>query len=463
MIPRALLTALALLLALAVPAQASKSQVVTFEAPRDLLDAAARPAALAELESLGVRALRLQLRWRDVAPDPISRVKPKFDATDPSAYAWGEYDAVLDAARERGWHVLLTIATPAPRWATNGAKDHTYRPSPNEFRMFVQAVARHTGDRVAQFSVLNEPNHPQFLTPQYSAKGRPLSPRIYRTLYAAALRGLDRGGQSAKPVLMGETAPVGTGKVVAPLTFLRGVLCLDSKYRRDRSCKRLRVDGWAHHAYTTRQGPFHVPSSKNAVTIGVLSRLTRALDRAARAGAIGRRLPVHLTEFGIQSEPDPNTGVSFARQEEYRAISERIAWSNPRVQTFSQYLLRDDNARDGVPRIARYSGFESGLRTASGRPKPALQGFRLPLVAKKGRKSVALWGLVRPGAGASHAVTVEFLGNGAKSWRKLATVVTGKDGYWKKTTKLRKGRRYRVRWTAPDGTEFVGATVRMYS
>jgi hypothetical protein len=153
--------------------------------------------------------------------------------------------------------------------------------------------------------------------------------------------------------------------------------------------------------------------------------------------------------------------VSFTRQEEYRAISERIAWNNPRVHSFSQYLLRDDAPLDNVPRIARYSGFESGLRTASGRPKPALQGFRLPLVARRGRTSVSLWGLVRPASG-SHPVTVEYLGNGAKSWRKLATVVTGRDGYWKKTTKLRKGRRYRVSWTAPDGTVYVGAAVRMY-
>lgn len=461
---RTFLTPLLLLFALlacAPAAHASKSQVVTFEAPRDLLDPAARPGALAELESLGVRALRVQLRWKDVAPSPDARVKPDFDETDPGSYAWGEYEELLDAAKERGWSVLLTIATPAPRWATSGARNYVYRPSPNGFRKFVQAVATRLGDRVNQYSILNEPNHPQFLAPQYSPKGVPLSPRVYRNLYAAALRGLERGGEADKPVLMGETAPVGTGKVVAPITFMRGALCLDSKYRRNKRCKKLRVDGWAHHAYTTRQGPFHVPASKNNVTIGVLHRLTKALDRAARAGAVAKRLPVHLTEFGIQSEPDPNTGVSFARQAEYRAISERIAWGNSRVKSFSQYLLRDDAPVDNVPRIARYSGFESGLKTASGRSKPSLLDFRLPLVAKRGKKSVALWGLVRPAAGSS-PVTIEFLGNGAKSWHKLGTVVTGKDGYWKKTTRLRKGRRYRVKWTAPDGSVYLGARVRMY-
>ena len=57
----------------------------------------------------------------------------------------------------------------------------------------------------------------------------------------------------------------------------------------------------------------------------MLSRLTTALDRAGRTGAIPQRLPVWLTEFGIQSVPDPAFGVSFLRQAEYRAISERIA------------------------------------------------------------------------------------------------------------------------------------------
>ena len=88
------------------------------------------------------------------------------------------------------------------------------------------------------------------------------------------------------------------------------------------------------------------------MTIGVLSRLTRALDRATRAGAFTRRskMPLWLTEFGIQSTPDRYFGVSLAKQVEYRAIAERMAWSNPRVRAFSQYLLRDDRPIEGETR-----------------------------------------------------------------------------------------------------------------
>ena len=452
-------TVLAALLA-AVPAHARPSQEVTFEAPRDLLVDSKRDAAFTELGSLGVRALRVVLYWKDVAPEPDSRVEPKFDETDPGGYDWSKYQPVLDGAKQRGWKVQLTISGPVPRWATNGARDNVTRPSPNRFRKFVTAVAKHFGDQVTRWSIWNEPNHPDFLGPQFDARHRPASPKVYRGLYAAALRGLQDAGD-AKPVLMGETAPVGTGKVVAPLTFLRGALCLSNAYKKQGKCQNLRVDGYAHHAYTTRKGPFFRPPSPNSVTIGVLGRLTSALDKAAAAGVLAKKLPVYLTEFGIQSTPDPQYGVSFQQQAEYRSYSERIAYYNSRVAAFSQYLLTDDEPIKGVPAIARYGGFESGLRTSTGKVKPALAGFRLPLVAKRHGGRIALWGIVRPATGAAKAVVQQRDGGG--SWRTLATVTTNARGAWTRTASDHKGREWRVRWTAPDGTTYTAPPTRAYS
>ena len=187
------------------------------------------------------------------------------------------------------------------------------------------------------------------------------------------------------------------------------------------------------------------------------------LDRAARAGAIGKRLPIHLTEFGIQSEPDPVNGVSFQRQEEYRSISERIAWTNPRVAR-SPSTCCATTTRSAAFRASRATAASSpGCKTASGKPKAALSGFRLPLVARRGKRSgVTLWGLVRPGAGGGRTATVEYSFNKGKSWRKLATVATDGRGYWKKGTRYRKGRSYRVTWVSPAGQAYVGATVRPY-
>jgi len=458
--PRLVLITLlaAALLAPAGSAWASHGQVTSFEAPRDFLDPASRATAFDDVASFGVHSIRLVMYWRDVAPSAKSRVKPKFDAADPSAYDWSRYQPVLDEAKARGWSVLLTLSGPVPRWATNGARDQVTRPSPNEFRMFVMAVAKHFGDDVTTYSIWNEPNHPDFLRPQYARHHRPESPKLYRSLYFAAMRGFN-AVDSTKPVLVGETAPRGTGKVVAPLTFLRGVLCLNSHYHRAGRCKELQAAGYAHHAYTTRKGPFYKPPGPNDVTIGVLSRLTRALDRAARAGRIARHMPIWLTEFGIQSKPDPLLGVSLARQAEYQAISERIAYDNPRVVSFSQYLLRDDNPRPG-PRLSRYSGFESGLMTAGGKAKPSMQAFRLPLAAKRRGSRVSLWGLVRPATGTTTADV--YAADRNKSFHKLRTVTTDARGYWRFMTGYRSGRRFRVYWTAPDGTVYRGPPIRAY-
>jgi hypothetical protein len=463
--PRTLIAAACALLALVVPAaaHASNTQTMTFEAPRDLKDPATREQAFNDIASLGVHSMRLVLYWHDVAPQPDSRIKPSFDETSPSSYNWGAYDAVIDGIKDRGWSLLLTVSGPVPRWATNGARDTVTRPSPNEFRKFVQAVATHYGSKVDTWSIWNEPNQPQFLMPQYSPHKTPLSPRIYRNLYFAAQRGLRNAGDGDARVLLGETSPRGTGKVVAPLTFLRGALCLDSHYRKaSQNCAKVTASGYAHHAYTTGEGPTFRPKQPNDVTIGVLSRLTTVLDRAARAGAITANLPIYLTEFGIESTPDPIRGVSLQRQSEYRAMSERIAYDNPRVVAFSQYLLRDDLPVKGAPSFERYSGFQTGLFTAGGKAKPSYDGFRLPLsVRRSGTKRVSLWGLVRPATGATTA-TIEVHGKSG-GWHTLTTVQTNASGYFKKSGAFVKDRQWRLVWKAPNGTTFHGTPTRAYA
>jgi hypothetical protein len=461
-IPALTLALCALPIAAALPAtaQADHSQTMTFEAPVDLSNPATRTQAFDEISSFGVKSIRIVLTWQSVAPGASSRVKPSFDATSPAGYDWSVYDPQVEGAMARGWDVLLTVSGPVPRWATNGARDNVTRPKPKEFQQFVTAVARHYGTKIARWSVWNEPNHPQFLQPQYSAvKHTPLSPLIYRNLFLAAQRGLRAGGLPNAKVLIGETAPRGTGSVVAPLTFLRGVFCLDGRYHKVGKCAKLHADGYAHHAYTVAVGPLFKPKQPNDVTIGVLGRLVTALDRAFRAGAVDRRLPIDLTEFGIQSFPDRIQGVSLARQADYRSIAERIAYQNPRVVAFSQYLLRDDAPIAGAKGLARFAGFESGLRTNAGKPKPSLESFRLPLAAFRRGSRVSLWGLVRPAGGRTQA-TVEYSSGG--SWKRLFTATTDSRGYFTRGTAFRSGRRYRLVWTPPGGTAIHGTATNVY-
>jgi hypothetical protein len=450
-----ILTATAALGAPAV-AGASRGQMVLFDTQGELVNPQSRAATLADLEELGVDALRVVVYWKDVAPSPDARRKPSFDASDPAAYRWGEFDNVLAEARARGWRVAMTLTTPAPKWATRDKDDYVTRPSAKEFGRFVTAAGKHWGEQVDIWAIGNEPNHPKFLLPQFTKKKGATSPGIYRSLFQAADRALDRTGNRRDTLLIGETLPRGTGSAVAPLTFLRGVLCLNSKWKKRKGCKKLDADGWSHHPYTTKVGVFFKPPGRNDVTIGVLPRLVKALDRAGRAGAIRKGLPVYLTEFGIQSTPDRYLGVSVKKQVEQRALAERMAWSTPRVKAFSQYLLRDDAPIPGVPARERYGRFESGLRFNTGHRKPSFAGFRLPLAALRKGSRVSLWGMVRPATGAVE-VEIQRKDPKAKRFTKLKTVRTDSRGYLLTSTSLKKGRRYRLKWG-----DAVSPPVRVY-
>jgi hypothetical protein len=454
----------------ATPALASHGQLTYFEAPKELMNGRTRGATLARLQTLGVRALRVQLYWRTVAPNPNGSQRPNFDATDPAAYNWGEWDALITEVQRLHWQVLLTVTAPAPKWATAGHKDKlgVTRPEPLQFQQFMTAVGRHFGTRVALYAIWNEPNHPRFLAPQFNANGTPASPRIYRALYQGGYTGLKASGLANPRVLMGETAPGGEERVkphtgarsaVAPLVFLREALCLNNRYRKARSCERLPAAGYAHHAYANANGPLERPSRQSSVTISVLSRLTNALNLAARAGAIAGGLPVYLTEFGVQSKPNKYLGVPVSQQAEFDAIAEHIAYSNPRVASFSQYLLRDDplsgsGAVGGV-------GFQTGLQYVTGARKPLYFGFPLPLtVSKVGRSSYSLWGLVRPATGATN-VTVLVRKPHARSFRKLKVVRTNGSGYWTLRSST-PGISWRVQWRSPSGVAYSGPAIRAY-
>src|SRR5579863_4670586 len=97
-------------------ALARPGETVFFEAPGDVLGVPADHQAkvLAQLATLGVRALRVTLYWRDVAPHPNHRHRPSFDQANPKAYDWGGYDTLIAEALAMHWTVLLTVSGPVP-------------------------------------------------------------------------------------------------------------------------------------------------------------------------------------------------------------------------------------------------------------------------------------------------------------------------------------------------------------
>jgi len=153
--------------------------------------------------------------------------------------------------------------------------------------------------------------------------------------------------------------------------------------------------------------------------------------------------------------------VSETAQAEYRSVGERMAWKNPRVVMFSQYLMRDSDPGEvngnGDP---THPGFESGLRHSGGAQKLAYDGFRTPLVAKRQRNGTYLWGLVRPGQGIRE-VAIEYRSKRG-GWRSLKRDRTDARGYWTTRTRTVRGRDYRVRWTDAQGTTHTGPRTRVY-
>jgi hypothetical protein len=446
---------------------ASRNQIDFFEAPQQLLNYGERPAAIAQLQGLGVHAVRIQLIWYEVAPSPRSKKKPSLNLANPASYNWGQYLPLIQQLHQLGWKVLLTVTGYAPCWASQCSKTkYTNKelvtdPNAADYGKFMQAVGREFGPYgVKLYSVWNEPNQTQFLLPQY-ANGKPSSTlesaQIYRQLYIDGYAGLQASGYgSGAKVLMGETSPVGISSVdiSSPLAFMRGVLCLNSAYVKARSCGMLHTAGYAQHPYDSAEGPFWSAPSGD-VTMASLGRLQTALQRAADAGAIPHGTPIYITEFGVQSYPNRLLGVPAAQQAEYDAIAERIAWSDPDVASFDQYLLSDDpDPGEG--------SFQTGLEYVKGAQKPLYAGYRLPLSALvEGGSHVSLWGLVRP-ASAATSVVLQYSSNNGASWHQLATVPTGANGYWAATSALVAKRVWRVQWTSPDGTVYVGAKTRAY-
>ena len=222
-------------------------------------------------------------------------------------------------------------------------------------------------------------------------------------------------------MLVGETAPRGTGKVVAPLTFLRGVLCLDSHYRAPRQVPvaaggRLRAPR-LHDA----QGPVLQAAGAQRRD----DRRAQPADARARSRGARRAHPQAHADLadGVRHPvlARPAARRPLARQAEFQAISERIAYDNPRVASFSQYLLRDDPKTRKGPAAASSPRALPGLRVraASSPTASASRLRRLPPAAvgdRARRARVSIWGRVRP---ATAATTRELQYRDRAGWSTL--------------------------------------------
>ena len=313
--------------------------------------------AFAYTRALGVTRQRVNLQWAYTMPE--SQFNARRKPADVNYNFFG-YDALIDRAAQNGVRIHISLTGPAPRWANARRyvpKRGWYKPSASEFGKFASLAAEHFKGRVDRYSIWNEPNWKTWLGPL--ANG----PALYRALYVKGYAAIKAADPAAK-VLIGETAPFARrGYATAPLAFLRSVTCVNKKYKRARSCPKLKADGYAHHPYDFNHAPnYQYPGADN-VTIGTLSRLTKALDKLSRAGVLrkngGGKMPLYLTEYGYFASG--HRALSKRLRSRYLQQAYSIALRNSRVKSQLQYLLVSP------PRSARASFFDLGLVSTRGK------------------------------------------------------------------------------------------------
>jgi hypothetical protein len=483
---------------------------------------------MAQAKALGFDRVRVSVYWNLLAPNPGSKQKPAGDATNPAWYGagkWDRYDRIAELAAKHGLGVLFTLTGPAPLWATGTPKQgrsdvaDTWNPSAADFHDFVTAVGRRysgtwqdehqepsaipllpptiTKDpplpRVDHWSIWNEPNHGGWLTPQWD--GSPLvpqSPRIYRGLLDAAWSALQATGHGGDTILIGETSPAGLRpgltRGMRPLRFIRELYCLDGRLRplrgtaaKRRGCPQsfdagafaaahpglFAASGWAHHPYSLVTAPRVADANRDDATLSGIPRLTRTLDGAFNVYGESRRLPIWMTEYGYQTNPpDPTIGISFARQAAWLDDADWLAYRNPRIASFAQFLLVDDVPRPQYKRSdPRYWGsFQSGLITLQGKHKASYASFRhpvsvIPARVRRGHR-LTVFGQLRTAPAGPVAAQIEFRARGAKSWARVARINVTNVRHFV-TARLRAARsgRYRIAWAGGATSRAVAVSV----
>lgn len=384
-----LLAALALVaLPVVPPAHAARKMEISLQDDGILLFPSNyynRDVAFRQARALGVTTLRMNVQWFFTMPEA-----QWSSATKPSAinYQWGVWDSAIARARQYGMQVQLALTGDPPTWACGNKRQpyscDGYKPDLGEFRAFAQAAATHFRGAVKRFSIWNEPNWYQHVTPFKQ------SPLIYRNLYKAGYKGVKRGNPKAK-VFMGELAPLfRPGLSMAPLEFIRKMVCVNKRLKRTRNAnskcgrKPLKLDGFAHHPYHFEVKPKSQPEFKDEVTIANIGDLNATLAKLKKKKLLKKRgkIPVYLTEHGYMVTGNPDVPVRRripeSKRKRWIVQSFKIAQRNPRVKGMLYYNLVSP------PLGSANSYFDLGLIQTNGVPRAsylALQNWAQAAIA----------------------------------------------------------------------------------
>jgi putative glycosyl hydrolase len=324
----------------------------------------------ATLQQLRVQVVRVNLDWggnHGVANE--RRPAHPQDPSDP-AYDWSLYDRVDRYAAQYGIKVLFTILF-TPKWAGGGDRFNNPPNNMNDLRNFAYAAAERYGGHyvptnendevplppVRLWLAWNEPNNPLWL--KQTSGGRFISPREYAGICNAIYTGVHYTNYAGEQVACGATGPRGNNQPrssrpsLSPLAFMVAA----------RKAGMRHMDAYAHHPYYSNpsQTPASKPSDRSTIQLGNIRTLI------ALSNKLFGKKPIWITEYGYQTPPDHQFGVSYTKQAKYLAQAYAIARSTPQVAMMVWFMLKDDT------NISQ--GWQSGLLTAGGRKKPAYNVF----------------------------------------------------------------------------------------
>ena len=262
---------------------------MTFEAPGALLDERYRESTLDEIQAFGVTRVRALVYWRQFTASARSKSVPSFDTSNSNAYpasTWDRLDRLVASVQNRGMQLQMTLTGPVPTWATARKRGSTADPSARAVRPLGprRGHALHgPGEPVVDLERAEPPE-----LPRPAVQGRQARTRRSST---ASSTSPARARSTARPATPATWSCSARPRRSATRTSSRrsassAARCAWTRTTTKRKgCKKLRIDGYAHHAYTRKAGPtFVLDRSRRGQ-----HRLARPADRGARQGGEGGR------------------------------------------------------------------------------------------------------------------------------------------------------------------------------
>jgi RTX calcium-binding nonapeptide repeat (4 copies)/Cellulase (glycosyl hydrolase family 5) len=399
----------------------------------------------------GAGIVRLSIEWRGVAPQ-----RPANPA-NPASYNLASLDGSVRAAAARGVQVLITVnSSPrwaeGPGRPASALDTTSWKPNPADLANFMRAVAaRYTGGfdpdgggpeprlpAVQALQVLNEPNQDAWLAPQFDGKSI-IGPDLYRSLLNASYRAI-KAVNPRMLVVTGGTSPYGDppggpyppgGARVRPVQWWQNFLCVHpvtvtanvkklkkalskakkngnqakikklqkklKKAKKTTTVSLVRTEGCAgpalfdvlaHQAIdNTGGGPLKSGPHPDDASTPDLGRVVNVLRAAESLGTLPGSHPAWVTEFWWDSNPPNPVGAPLDVQAAWLEQSLYLFWKAGASAAIN-FAIRDSTLYP----VTR-NGYQSGLYSLDGRPKPALTAFRFPFVTERiNRESLRAWG-----------------------------------------------------------------------